>query len=121
MTILISSVVFTKWIQVNFLHNYFRGRELISVIGQYDTSLGRRQTTDISWWPKPAAWEISGLNVGFWSKDCEAWYQKHLDDIRAGTAELRSPSKWRHSLRLTKACRDVAKHNDELAAQFRRD
>lgn len=77
-----------------------------------------RQTSDISWWPKPSAWEISGLNIGFWSADCESWFKKRLCDIRSGKAELRPPSKWKHSLRFTKACNETALNVNKLSAQF---
>ncbi|KAK0215265.1 hypothetical protein EDD85DRAFT_751844, partial [Armillaria nabsnona] len=51
--------------------------DLLCGIYQVDTGLlinGKPQTTQISWWPKPAAWEGSGLNVGFWSANCKAWF-----------------------------------------------
>ncbi|KAG2746125.1 hypothetical protein P692DRAFT_201719030, partial [Suillus brevipes Sb2] len=35
----------------------------------------------ISWWPRPQAWAMSGLNVGFWSTWCEQWFQKCLNNI----------------------------------------
>ncbi|KAK0215391.1 hypothetical protein IW262DRAFT_1277835, partial [Armillaria fumosa] len=34
----------------------------------------------LSWFLKPAAWATSGLNVGFWTSDCESWYQKRLQE-----------------------------------------
>ncbi|KAG2063132.1 hypothetical protein BDR04DRAFT_1039094 [Suillus decipiens] len=27
-----------------------------------------------SWWPRPYTWATSGLNIGFWSGWCEAWF-----------------------------------------------
>ncbi|KAG2039457.1 hypothetical protein BDR03DRAFT_860197, partial [Suillus americanus] len=35
----------------------------------------------VSWWPQPNAWNVSGLNVGFWSACCEDWFQVHLGNI----------------------------------------
>ncbi|KAF9455238.1 hypothetical protein BDZ94DRAFT_1139040, partial [Collybia nuda] len=61
--------------------------------GQYER--GIPQTTDLSWWPKPSIWSGSGLNVGYWSEDCEKWYQNHLQKCISGTAELRDPGHWR--------------------------
>ncbi|PBK83342.1 hypothetical protein ARMGADRAFT_945162, partial [Armillaria gallica] len=46
------------------------------------------QHTLISWFPKPAAWELSGLNIGFWSSDCKSWYQGHLAEINSPNAVL---------------------------------
>ncbi|PBK83599.1 hypothetical protein ARMGADRAFT_886948, partial [Armillaria gallica] len=57
------------------------------------------QTVHISWWPKPSTWEASGLNLGHWSPDCEAWFQRRLGDIKSGTADLRSTMQWKRSLK----------------------
>ncbi|KAG1721117.1 hypothetical protein EDB19DRAFT_1646668, partial [Suillus lakei] len=38
-------------------------------------------TTVVSWWPRPNAWNASGLNVGFWSARCEDWFQTCLGNI----------------------------------------
>ena len=93
--------------------------ELTSTIaGQRDGSQGDHQTRDISWWPKPSAWLGSGLNVGYWSKDCESWFRKRLGDIKAGKAILRTQSQWRHSLKFTSDCVNVAQKNEQLAAEF---
>ncbi|KAG1719528.1 hypothetical protein EDB19DRAFT_1918789 [Suillus lakei] len=29
----------------------------------------------VSWWPRPNAWNVSGLNISFWSARCEDWFQ----------------------------------------------
>ncbi|KAG1728485.1 uncharacterized protein EDB91DRAFT_1060553 [Suillus paluster] len=47
------------------------------------------QGTDVvvsSWWPRPHAWNASGLNVGFWSARCEDWFQTRLGNIREGVS-----------------------------------
>ncbi|KAG0691675.1 hypothetical protein DFH29DRAFT_791400, partial [Suillus ampliporus] len=33
-------------------------------------------------WPRPNAWDVSGLNLGFWSAHCKDWFQKCLDNIQ---------------------------------------
>ncbi|KAG1843504.1 hypothetical protein C8R48DRAFT_562443, partial [Suillus tomentosus] len=43
----------------------------------------------VSWWPRPNAWDASGLNVGFWSARCEDWFQRRLDNIREGVSRMR--------------------------------
>jgi hypothetical protein len=45
-------------------------------------------------------WRTSGYNVGYWSADCEKWYQDRLTEIRNGKAKLYTASKWRVALRL---------------------
>ncbi|KIM50349.1 hypothetical protein SCLCIDRAFT_70916, partial [Scleroderma citrinum Foug A] len=57
------------------------------ICGVYKMSTGQhhvntQQTADVSWWPKQSTWEGSGLDVGYWSSDDEAWYQKRLELIR---------------------------------------
>ncbi|TFK69382.1 hypothetical protein BDN72DRAFT_767990 [Pluteus cervinus] len=39
------------------------------------------QTSDRSWWPKHVAWEKAGLNMGYWTPDCEAWFQIRCNSI----------------------------------------
>jgi hypothetical protein len=46
----------------------------------------------VSWWPRPSAWNGSGLNVGFWSARCEDWFQKRLANIRDGVSRTRYAS-----------------------------
>jgi hypothetical protein len=58
------------------------------------------QDTEVSWWPKTNTWSNSGYNVGYWSADCENWYQERLTEIRQGKAELHMASKWRQILKL---------------------
>ncbi|KIJ39403.1 hypothetical protein M422DRAFT_148352, partial [Sphaerobolus stellatus SS14] len=48
-----------------------------------------------SWWPKQNIWEGGGLNIGYWSNDCEVWYQNRLADIKAGKAKLKTAAEWR--------------------------
>jgi hypothetical protein len=64
----------------------------------------------VSWWPRPNAWDASGLNLGFWSARCEDWFQKCLDNIREGVSHVQHSStsdtnnpmistQWKHSLK----------------------
>ncbi|HEV7738261.1 MAG TPA: hypothetical protein VGO47_12930 [Chlamydiales bacterium] len=55
--------------------------------------------TNLSWWPKQGAWASSGLNVGYWSADCEEWFRNRLASIKDGTAQLRSATEWKKGLR----------------------
>ena len=72
------------------------------------------QTSDVSLWPLPSAWEKSGLNVHFWSFDCEAWYTRHEAKLASGTTVLRTNEQWKHALKLNPSAPKVAKHNDTL-------
>ncbi|KAF8870299.1 hypothetical protein BD779DRAFT_1409379, partial [Infundibulicybe gibba] len=42
------------------------------------------QVSDSSWWPKMYTWKKSGYNVGYWSTDCENFYQRRLKEIQSG-------------------------------------
>ncbi|KAG6818734.1 hypothetical protein H0H93_002305 [Arthromyces matolae] len=75
------------------------------------------QTTDLSWWPKPSVWNSCGLYVGFWSKDCEQWFQDRLTKCLAGTADLKNSKEWRHSLRYLKDVPRMASKNGILASK----
>ncbi|KAJ7153188.1 hypothetical protein C8R43DRAFT_846897, partial [Mycena crocata] len=57
------------------------------------------QTSTPSWWPKPYAFNTSGLNTGWWSPDCEHWFQQRLAKIQSGTAELHTQTEWKRVLR----------------------
>lgn len=70
------------------------------------------------WWPKPSAWESSGLNVGYWSPDCENWYQRRLQTIRDGNATLRSGTQWKDAMKMQKKTRPLVQANTTLAHDF---
>jgi hypothetical protein len=39
------------------------------------------------------------LNIGYWTVNCEAWYQRHLAEIKGGKAELYDSTQWKQKLR----------------------
>jgi hypothetical protein len=88
---------------------------LLILLGQYDTN--GPQTTDILWWPKPSIWNKSGLNVGYWSEDCEKWYKLQTEKYLAGIAPLRNPQDWRHAIRFTKEVPQMAEQNEKRATE----
>jgi hypothetical protein len=59
----------------------------------------RNQISQVLWWPKHSTWMQSGMNVGYWTPDCEGWYQARLGDIRDGTAKLHTATKWKGKLK----------------------
>ncbi|KAG1881332.1 uncharacterized protein F5891DRAFT_1199601 [Suillus fuscotomentosus] len=66
-------------------------QEIDFICGTY--YIEKPQSTDVvSWWPRPNAWDASGLNLGFWSARCEDWFQKRLDNIREGVSRARHSS-----------------------------
>ena len=74
----------------NFCDDQLTEDELDLICGVYKVYTGSgTQCADCSWWPKQSVWELCGLNVGYWSSDCEIWFQSHLATIRQGTAQLK--------------------------------
>lgn len=57
------------------------------------------QCAQISWWPKHNVWLNSGLYVGYWSPDCEEWYQRRLQSIVDGNAQPWTAGQWRAALK----------------------
>jgi hypothetical protein len=76
------------------------------------------QTTRVSWWPKPHVMSASGLNVGWWSPDCEHWFRQRLAVIRSGNTQLHKQADWKHFLRYYKKTREVAEANEKIAAEY---
>ena len=52
-----------------------------------------------SWWPPQHTWDQCGYNVGYWTPQCEAWYQKRVRALHGGTAKLLSPAEWKSVLK----------------------
>ncbi|KAK7462120.1 hypothetical protein VKT23_007723 [Stygiomarasmius scandens] len=52
------------------------------------------QPKDLSWWPKASTWRVGNRNFGYWTPDCEKFYQDRLEDIRSGKAQPKSASEW---------------------------
>lgn len=86
--------------------------------GQYEHKKDREQTSDASWWPKPAIFGGSGVSVGYWSEDCERWFQMRLEKCKSGKAELMNPKTWRHHIKFSKPVNDMAKRIDLLTTSF---
>ncbi|KIJ47595.1 hypothetical protein M422DRAFT_129547, partial [Sphaerobolus stellatus SS14] len=49
----------------------------------------------LSWWPKPNSWAKSGFDIGYWTSECEDWYQTRLSQIDKGTVKLRTTDAWK--------------------------
>ena len=82
---------------------------------------GEIQVKLMSWWPRPAAWNTSGLETGYWSRDAELWYQSHLKSIREATDPIFLPhnSQWRQRLRFgLKNAVQLKAQNDRLSAEY---
>lgn len=76
------------------------------------------QSADKSWWPKQSTWNHSGLNLGYWSRDCENWFQKRLVAIHSNTAFLRTAGEWKTSLKFHHKSGQLASANECAAAMY---
>jgi hypothetical protein len=76
------------------------------------------QYVDLSWWPKPDVWEKSVLNVGYWSDNCESWFQDCLAKIRGGLEHPKGASAWRSALKKWKKTHELVGNSRDLAAAF---
>ncbi|THH19829.1 hypothetical protein EUX98_g8703 [Antrodiella citrinella] len=58
-----------------------------------------RQTEDASWWPKQSVWKRCGLYVGYWSEDCERWFQLRLQGIKSCKEQPKNAAAWKDALK----------------------
>ncbi|KAF8166799.1 hypothetical protein K438DRAFT_1616543 [Mycena galopus ATCC 62051] len=92
--------------------------EINLICGVYEIGTGAMQTTRVSWWPKPNAFDSSGMNIGWWSPDCEHWFQQRLAQIKSGQALLNKQADWKRFIRFYQKTRQVAESNEKIAAEF---
>ncbi|KAJ7077745.1 hypothetical protein C8R44DRAFT_654960, partial [Mycena epipterygia] len=78
------------------------------------------QKKEISWWPRPGAFFLSGLNIGWWSPDCERWFQKRRLEIVRDRAKLWTQVEWKSKIRFIQKSRQVAMANEKIAAEYLR-
>ena len=81
------------------------------------------QTASCSWWPKQSMWEISGLNVGYWTVDDEEWFQKYLRHLKFyskhnGKFPCYSAAEWWCKLRFSNVTKQMVVHLREKAEEW---
>jgi hypothetical protein len=109
-----------------FLDDRLTDHELSVICGVYaaGTYAGRSgtQTEEKSWWPKHETWERSNMNIGYWTPQCEAWFQKRLRNILTGTqeGELRGAGKWKTALTARAQTGKLRGNYDAAAAEAMR-
>ncbi|KAJ7288024.1 hypothetical protein C8J57DRAFT_1047354 [Mycena rebaudengoi] len=92
-------------------------QEVDLICGVYEVATGK-QKTHISWWPRPRAWLTSGIYTGWWSPDCERWYQRRLEAIGSDSAKPSPQTKWKSHIKFFQEARLVAQANETMAAEF---
>nr|GAT56215.1 predicted protein [Mycena chlorophos] len=87
--------------------------------GQKDsTDASGRQNSRLSYFPLPQAFEASGLNVGWWSYNCEKWFCQVLTDMEQGKARLRTQGEWRNVLRKMHRSRKIKQKQNHLGREY---
>ncbi|KAG2127268.1 uncharacterized protein EDB93DRAFT_1096601, partial [Suillus bovinus] len=82
-----------------------------------------------SWWPRPNAWNVSGLNVGFWSAHCEDWFQGCLCNLQDGVSHMRhsltkdangpmTSMQWKRSLKFQPATNKIMRNVSAASYDF---
>jgi hypothetical protein len=61
------------------------------------------------------------MNVGYWSPAAEHWFQRRLESIRSGSADLKSSSEWNHSLKVHRKTKKLSVSNELAAFQYLMD
>ena len=75
----------------------------------------------VSWWPQQAAWDSNAMNVGYWSKEAEAWYKKRLVEIHSksknekGNSKLKRNADWKNSLKFGNKTIPVLEQTEVIA------
>ncbi|KAG1866762.1 hypothetical protein F4604DRAFT_1585500, partial [Suillus subluteus] len=75
------------------------------------------------------AWTASGLNMGFWSSQCESWFQSHLDNIQQDVSykqhkstndanSLMTGKQWKGSLKFNPGTNKMMKNDDAACCSF---
>ena len=91
-----------------------------AVGGQHMQFLGtnKQVITDlVSWFPRQNTWNVSRLNVGQWTHECEDWYVKRINTIQEGGAPL-SQHEWCTLMRLTRKGPKLVYHMNLAAASY---
>ncbi|KAK0482301.1 hypothetical protein IW261DRAFT_1333449 [Armillaria novae-zelandiae] len=72
-------------------------------------------TEHLSWFPKDASWRGSGLNVGFWSADCEYWYHRRVERYLGSDFKCETQTEWKRSLKLWRDAPKVSRCLEHLS------
>ncbi|KAI0652707.1 hypothetical protein C8Q79DRAFT_997666 [Trametes meyenii] len=95
--------------------------EIDIVCGTYKIAdSGHKTPVYWSWWPRPAQWKSSGLNMGYWTKFDEEWFQERLASIRRGTSTPMTASLWK-ALRFHKGSIRIRYAVDNESTKFLSD
>ena len=82
--------------------------ELNLICGVYKVYTAQKgQTEDASWWPKHYVWAKSGLNVGYWSTQCEEWFMNRVRAILEGREHVKNAKNWNRDTSFFRQTRSI--------------
>ncbi|KAF8144993.1 hypothetical protein K438DRAFT_1630881 [Mycena galopus ATCC 62051] len=81
-----------------YWHDALTDHEIELLCGVYH-AVDSDQTSIISWWPKPNSWARGSLDGGWWTPQCEEFFQKRLGHFANEVYMPTTPPKWRHNLK----------------------
>lgn len=89
---------------------------LLSPLADFSAGVGD-QLVELSWWPKHSTFKKSGLYLGYWSEQCEDWFQRRLADIRSSKGRQKSAKKWASDLKFHNKTPKIVACAQDLAAK----
>jgi hypothetical protein len=80
-----------------FVDDTLSEEEMDLICGKYVMYTGKttKQVTYKWWWPPHSTWITGSYYVGYWTEQCERWYQDRLEAIKTGKARPLTRKEWR--------------------------
>src|SRR5215471_869346 len=83
-----------------FVDDALSDEEMDLICGKYIIYTGQAmQTARKWWWPPHSTWIKGSLHVGYWTQQCERWYQDRLVAIKSREAQPLTRNEWKVCLR----------------------
>jgi len=103
-----------------FVDDAVEQRELDIVCGVYLVEGAFQETgSHMSWWPKHATFQTTGLAGDQWLPRAEEWYKKRRDELRSEKFTLLASRQWDKTLRFNAAqVSQLRKGTERMAAEF---
>ncbi|KAJ6450707.1 hypothetical protein C8R47DRAFT_998796 [Mycena vitilis] len=105
--------------ETKVFHHCLTGEEEDLILGVYSIKMSDgHQEKCVSWWPQAGAFFNSDLNVGWWSPDCESWFQSVLREFANDKAVVLNNARWAKRIRGYNAALRATKNLDTVCADF---
>ncbi|KAJ7117833.1 hypothetical protein C8R44DRAFT_791488 [Mycena epipterygia] len=103
--------------------DHLKEEEIDLICGVYHVSTGQvdihgPQTSTLSWWPRPPAFNASGINVGWWTPMWETWYKRRLQQLESGNGILATHTEWKSNIQLQRKAPPYTEAVEKCAANI---